>query len=860
MINITFGIIGNYCCFNNLIYNGSYATNFTETYNPNTFTLEGNSGWTYLPDMAVIAAVNEINQNPNILPGVHVNLKRFTDCGEYDPSADFEYAGNSGGYASAVTAHDIIDVHKDVVAVVGNQYSSAAKGLNEILSTNKIPVCMASTASPRFSDRNLYPFVFRTITNHYAKGTLLLLKKWKVSRVAVIYQNDDDFGRWEWKAVQKGCTAAGIRIEANIGVQTNFGDATAEWVHQTLLQVDARYIIITGQSSFIDVTIAAVAGLGILGQPYVWITNNLLETNPKAFTYLNGLIIGKTEVNQTTQSLVQDISARAQYDFGADFLFYVYDYSLASFFDCTKLLALGLSKIAKYDPEKLAKRGFQDEMNFTLFQNLEYAGISAPGLVTFDSFGDRQSRIAFQSYTGDHLNKTTFGISSDDYSSIVEYNETAPVFFGGAIVPPPDGSLTVTTTYYSLTSIEGIILVSLAVLGVCAGLFCIFILVWNRQEKLVKSASPLDMIVLSMASILVYTFSFLNVGIPSAVTCKARISTLSTGISFLLPALIIKNAMLVWLFHQNRRLQKKSIDQMWKRVRLLVYGPVLVAACAFLAWTCGINMRAVQFRHHDTAFFRCQMNNHRENSQFVMLQLVFNGVILLLLFVTALFTSRIQNTDLNETSKIGFVAVSVIGGFCLVQILSQSPDSMTDFKIAMIVWVVNTFILFTVMGIPVIRLHQSRKSLKRKQKNRNDESSALFGTSIQTHYIQREQRHVISAYNYIQLNKTRIRCIFKIQNRMKLTSPWFTATASLHSCGDQKKTWLALTNPTTAWCFPISESFGFVAEGATAILDLKPFDIHQTLVVEFADAVESRGFVLECRLALGAMQRCDEDI
>ncbi|KAJ3402356.1 hypothetical protein HDU80_005172 [Chytriomyces hyalinus] len=550
MINITFGIIGNYCCFNNLIYNGSHATNFTETHDPTMFTLEGNSGWTYLPDMAVIAAVNQINQNPNILPGVHVNLKRFTDCGEFDPSADFEYAGNSGGYASAVTAHDIIDVHKDVVAVVGNQYSSAAKGLNEILSTNKIPVCMASTASPRFSDRNLYPFVFRTITNHYAKGTLLLLKKWKVSRVAVIYQNDDDFGRW-----------------------------------------------------------------------------------------------------------------------------------------------------------------------------------------------------------GDHMNKTTFGISSDDYSSIVEYNETAPVFFGGAIVPPPDGSLTVTTMYYSLTSIEGIILVSLAVLGVGAGMFCIFILVKNWQEKLVKSASPLDMIVLSIASVLVYTFSLFNVGIPTVFTCKARVSTLSTGISFLLPALIIKNAMLVWLFHQHRRLQKKSIDQMWKRVRLLVYGPVSVAASAFLVWTCNINIRAVQLLHHDTAYFRCQMNNHGETSKFVMLQLVFNGVILLLLFVTAFFTSRIQNTDLNETSKIGFVAVSVIGGFCLVQILSQSPDAMTDFKIAVIVWVVNTFILFTVMGIPVIRLHQSRKYLKRKQRNRNDESSAVFGTSIQTHYMPREQRHVISAYNYIQLNK-----------------------------------------------------------------------------------------------------------
>ncbi|KAJ3236876.1 hypothetical protein HDU81_010241 [Chytriomyces hyalinus] len=688
MINITLGIIGNYCCFKNIVYEGSYASNFSVNYDPSIVTMEGNSGWTYLPDMAVIAAVNRINQSPHILPGIHVNIKRFTDCGHYDPSANLEYAGNSGGYASAVTAHDILEVHKDVVAIVGNQYSSAARGFNEILSSNKIPVCMASTASPRFSDRNLYPYVFRTITTHHAKGTLLLLQKWKVTRVAVIYQNDDDIGLSEWKAVRGACDAAGIRIDANIGVQGNFGDATAEWVHQTLLQADARYIVVTGQSIFIDTVIAAVAGLGILGPQFVWITNNLAVTNPRAFTYLNGLIIGETELNQNIETLLEDISALAQYDFGTDFLFYAYDYSLAGFF---------------------------------VFM------------------------------IGDYLNKTTFAISSDDYSSIVEYNETAPVFFGGAIVPPPDGSLTIITTFYSLTSIEGMIIFCLAIFGVGAGLLCIFLLVWNRQEKSVKSASPIDMTIFSIASIMVYAFSFFNLGIPTALACKARISTLSTGITLLLPALIIKNAMLAWLFTQNRRLQKKSIDKMWKRVRLLVYGPVCVAASGFLIWANNINVRPVQFLHHDTAYFRCQIN--RANSQFLMFLLVFNDLILLLLFVTAFFTSRIQNTDLNETSKIGFVALSVIGGFCLVEILSQAPDSKTDFKITVIVWVVNTFILFTVMGIPIIRLYRSRRQLTKKQGNRTEETFALFGTSMQAHYIQREGRNIVSTYNYIQLNK-----------------------------------------------------------------------------------------------------------
>ncbi|KAJ3236873.1 hypothetical protein HDU81_010238 [Chytriomyces hyalinus] len=754
MINITLGIIGNYCCFKNIVYEGSYASNFSLVYDPSTVTMGGNDGWTYFPDMAVIAAVNHINESPHILPGIHVNIKRFTDCGHYDPTANLDYAGNSGGYASAVTAHDIIDVHKDVVAIVGNQYSSAAKGLNEILSINgseneKIPVCMASTGSPRFSDRNKYQLIFRTITNHYPRSTILLLKKWNVKRAAAIYQKDDDYGTLAWKAFHKQCEANDIQLVANIGVQTNFDDAAAGWAHQSLVQTDARYITVFGQIQFIDDVLAAVTKLGTFGKKYVWIAANFADTNPRAYTYMNGLIIGETDFMQNNQDLLDNITALAQYNFGPDFPSYAHDYAVAGFFDCTMLLAMGLSQLASQSPEKLATRGFEDEMNFTLFQNLEYSGLTAPGLMTLDAFGDRQSRIAFQSFTGDYLNRTTFALSSDDYSSIVEYNYSAPAFYGGGTVPPPDGSATITTVYYSMKSLEGRVILSLGIIGTFAAIVCLLFLGRYKREKSVMSASPIDMILFCMSSVLIYISMFFNIGIPTSTTCKAHISTLTIGITMLLPPLIIKNAMLAWLFRQTHRLQKKSIDIMWNRVRLLVYGPVSAAACAFLVWACNASIRPLQLLHNDSAYFQCHVG--RDNGQVPTIVLAFNVLIVLVLFVTALFTCRIENTDLNETSKIGFVVVSVIGGYCLVQILSQAPDSMTDFKVAIIVWVVNTFILFTVMGVPIMNWYQSRTRLPLKHTERSGRSSIA---SVQTHNAHREvTRHVVSKYNYIQLNK-----------------------------------------------------------------------------------------------------------
>ncbi|KAJ3236874.1 hypothetical protein HDU81_010239 [Chytriomyces hyalinus] len=531
---------------------------------------------------------------------------------------------------------------------------------------------------------------------------------------------------------------------------------------------------------------------------------------------MNGVIIAETEGMENNRVLWDNITALAQYDFGPDFVRYAHDYAVAGFFDCTMLLALGLSQLASQSPDKLVQRKFQSEMNFALFQNLEYYGQIAPGLMTLDAFGDRQSRVTFTSLTGDYLNSTAFAISSDDYSSIVEYNYSAPAFYGGGTVPPPDGSVTITTVYYSMKSLEGRIILSL-------GMF-----------------------------VLIYISMFFHLGIPTSTTCKARILTLTIGIAMLLPPLIIKNAMLAWLFRQTHRLQKIFIDQMWSRVRLLVYGPVWAAACVFLAWACNASIRPVQLLQNDHAFFQCHIC--RDNGQVATIVLAFNVLIVLVLFVTAFFTCRIENADLNETSKLGFVVASVIGGYRLVQILSQAPDSLTDFKTVIIVWVINTLILFTVMGAPIFNLYQSRTRPPLKQTERSEQSSV---TSGQTRNPHRGTRFIVSKYNFTQLNKTRIRCIFQIQTRMKLASPWFTAPASLHSSGD-RKAWVALTNPTKAWCFPISESLGFVVEGTTAKLDLKHFSINQSVILEFADANEARAFEKEFVSALRAIQTFDE--
>ncbi|KAJ3239854.1 hypothetical protein HDU78_002592 [Chytriomyces hyalinus] len=193
-MNISIGTIGNYCAMKYMTFNGSLASNFTTNLDASIVNLNGNSGYTYLADLAVMAAIDDINSDPSILPGIHVTLKRFTDCGPYDPKADADYWGNSGGYASAVTATDIIENHKDVLGVVGNEFSNTARGLAQIMSLEQIPYCTAVTGSPRYSDKSKYSYFWRMLSNSSGRYVAFILKYWNVKHIAIIYQADNELG------------------------------------------------------------------------------------------------------------------------------------------------------------------------------------------------------------------------------------------------------------------------------------------------------------------------------------------------------------------------------------------------------------------------------------------------------------------------------------------------------------------------------------------------------------------------------------------------------------------------------------------------------------------------------------------
>ncbi|KAI8828347.1 hypothetical protein BJ741DRAFT_670306 [Chytriomyces cf. hyalinus JEL632] len=131
--NIILGMVAWYCFLPHLVLNGSLIVHGNMgpgLYNYSQIQIGGYDVWAYMADLSVQMAVDSINADPNVLRGVYVGIKRFSDCGPWNADAQGNWAERrrrSGGYDSTVMAADVIEHNPDVLGVVSLQSSSKAR-------------------------------------------------------------------------------------------------------------------------------------------------------------------------------------------------------------------------------------------------------------------------------------------------------------------------------------------------------------------------------------------------------------------------------------------------------------------------------------------------------------------------------------------------------------------------------------------------------------------------------------------------------------------------------------------------------------------------------------------------------------
>ncbi|KAJ3232595.1 hypothetical protein HDU81_002859 [Chytriomyces hyalinus] len=798
--NITLGIISNYCAIKNPVFTRSLVTNYTTKFDPDAISMDGNAAWSYYADLAVVAAVDRINNDPTVLPGVHVNLKRFTDCGEYYPSADLEYSGKSGGYASAVTATDITDVHKDVIGVVGNEFSITAKGIAEILSNAQIPYCAAATAAPRYTNKHMYPYFWRTTAYSFTESILSLMVYWDVTRIAIIYQRDDEFGRSGWSRMKKMATDHQIDIVSNVPLESNFDNEAIRMMNETLRRSDARYIVVLGQAYFVTTLVKCRASLLLDGPKYVWLFNNGLLPDPDMdLASLQGIILA----NQCTdlasiergENLRNTLNQYAGANFSSSFF---YGVSAELMYDCTLLMLAGFDKL-QVAPDILANRLVQDEMNFTLFQNLDFTGtVSATKLVLNDQ-GDGENPVCFYAVT-DSLDGVEFARTDNNRVSINRFDNTLPIFSGVSVIPS-DGSARIFKFRYSLQTQEGTVIVCLSMLGILtSGAGAMFLLKFQRASIVRASCFP-EMLVICFGAACSYLSLLLVLDTPTSSACNARAVLLLIGYSAILVPIASKNLMMRWIFGQESSRTLEAIRKAKAAIRTSAITAAAVHVCICVVALNEAKVASVEVVDVNEAYMRCSVR--RALVAPTCIWYVSNALIWISLVISATLSTKVKLVEYNETTQMVLVALFSALNVVLIAAMESAPDKLTDFKVCIILWITTTAVLGTMLGGRVVDVMQSHVHVKPDNEASADDS--YMKRSAKQSQLSFSRRHTIQFYSFRVLDKAGKLCVFKIQKPGlgRIFEKWMTGVISLHSLGDKR--WICITTLQKAYCTVIAD-------------------------------------------------------
>ncbi|KAJ3236115.1 Gamma-aminobutyric acid type B receptor subunit 2 [Chytriomyces hyalinus] len=725
--NITLGFVSSYCAIENQIFTSSLVTNFSESLTP-AITYNTLSGYIYYNDIAMLLAVQEVNSNPTILPDVRVNVKRFTDCGPWYPNAENLYSGNSDDYSTAVMSSDINDVHRDVLGIISNQWSATANGPGEVMSYTQIPYCAAQSTSPRFSDKNKYPYMWRTVPSlGLGEHIVQLLNSWNVNRVAMVVQSDDDMSYRFGIDISKTLLNRHFKMLTVVNMHTNMDAASIQDAKLSLKRADARYIIVSGQTNFVANVIYMLGKQGFFSPDIVWITymtpqsGSALEMyGDDYYKYLEGIIFLVPLPADNSNPKFEKEYRRIQEVTNTNMTvsdFQVFFIMQASY-DCAMMMLLGFDKLLKenknsFTPKMLAERKLQSHMNYTLFQDLGYDGVTWKDMRLTDG-GDLALPYQFQYFTGNLFDSVPFGQTNIEATAFTPYAGVQPKFSGGSSTPPPDGPPLPVEKFYSSDSLAMGVIIALAIIGILVAFSLFAFVCIYRDHKVVKSMSIPESLLIVIGSLFCYIHILLFLAAPTRDICVARIWTLSLGFILAISGLVCKNVYIARIFWSRVR-HPSRLQLTVRSVNIVI---VLVELILLGIWTKDYPFQTLQIVSDNSTRKTCG-RLHSVSSSFY-----YNIAVFLCLIPTIYLVQKVTMPNFNETYSL--VSTVLIVGISVGITLISKTNIYTDLVQCVLTWVSATSVLALVIGSRVLEVYlDPAKPPKVKSTRDNQTSSSI---------------------------------------------------------------------------------------------------------------------------------------
>ncbi|KAI9351392.1 periplasmic binding protein-like I [Obelidium mucronatum] len=684
--NITLGFVSVFCTMQNLTFNGSLVTQYDPI--PTSNWISNMAGTAFFMDIGVQLAIENVNRDSNILPGAYINYKRFSNCDVNQ--AEKAEMGLTGGFGASRTPFDVYQ-NTDVVGLVGFEYSTTVRLSGEVFGQFKIPYCSASAASPRLSDKQKYPYFFRMVAGlGIERPFYLLFKEWKVNRIAIIYQSNDEAACQTFKIINDKLESEGLSIPVKGSMRSELDAGQLSHLHRSLREADARYIVILGQIDFLGGVLWELGERGYTGPEYVFLSyadpqppQMNYEKYPNFSKYAQGFIVVAPATPDSTGQAYMDLN-RQVFDkthaiakkFGMmppddDFISW---YSVNGGYDCAMLMLRGFHKVMEESPnftyEQLSNRKLNDRLNYSAFLNLDLNGITS-NPIQLTSNGDLEIAYDFHQLTGDYLNYTIFG-RSDANGTRFSYTKNKMIFNGGSSAIPGDGvmhSQVDIPVIYSLKTQAGQIIIACGSLGLLLCILATLFLIKNRRNSVLKAASVPDSLLIVFGCFLMFLSVLSFFGPITKIKCFARKGGLSLGTCVILSTLICRNAVLVTVFWMKGKV--KGVNAWATRYRSANVALICLNAIYILAWIIlsDESPQLVPLAH--ASFWTCRAAKNPLAEKLTHHMFTLNLVLILALVPLLYFIQKVHWTSHNESSSISVVGIAFFIAFGLMTAISK---------------------------------------------------------------------------------------------------------------------------------------------------------------------------------------------
>ncbi|ORY45326.1 periplasmic binding protein-like I [Rhizoclosmatium globosum] len=756
--SITVGIVNWYCYLPNIKYNGTWAYSYNSTFDPTRISFSTQGGIVYIQDAVAAAAIDIVNNSPDILPYTTVNIKRFTDCGPWWPQVDRAFNGHTTGYAMAAMATEIAEKHTDVIGLTGGEYSGTTKGTAAMFGAYQIPYCSAIAGSPVLSDKDKFPYLFRMIASTgYGNHVATLLSAWNVTRMAIIVQSDDILSSGFQTDISRAMKSRGIRVISIINLKTPLTLASVLLAKDALLRANARYIYIASQADYLNKLYFSLAVEGMIGPQYVYIS---LGLPAKIVTFMNGLSPKLVEANKNStllasyvggfisltaavapgainstykSALLTSFLKITQFDVGYQ-KYYGFDtpenlinyWNIAGYFDCAMLLLYGFDKLLKqnpqFTPQQLASRKISKYLNYTQFLDLNYPGItSAPQPITLNQYGDPDLPyyVSYALPTPNPVNpdsqfqRAYFGQTNSKGNQITFFIDSPPYFHGGSTVPPPDGPPIIRYTLLSngVSTPNGGGIITLAVLGLLLSTFFMAVFYIYRETKQLKMTSVPECLVTIAGSLLCYISLFMYIDDVTAIKCVSRVWFALAGYVLMIMPVVMKNVRLYIILKSKTRVDGARITLI---NRIIITLGVLIELGLLGFWQSSTTNDPVLITQGLNQYYICSSVNLPFSYSIQILE-AFTAVIHILLLVLAYMMKDVDSM-FNESPALMSICALVGILVAVIEILPSNPTSSLDSIQCICIWLATTLTLVLLFGQKVYDVayeHLIEKGFKR---------------------------------------------------------------------------------------------------------------------------------------------------